>query len=409
MYLSSTRAAPRPQAAPSRATVPVSSTVIGLGIVSLVTDMSAEMVTAILPLYLVYSVGVGYAALGAVDGLYTAATAALRLAGGYLADRLGRPKAVAATGYALSALTKLGFPLAGASLSGIGLVIATDRAGKGIRTAPRDAMITAATPEPGLGRAFGVHRALDTAGALLGPIAAFGLVAVLAVGYSSVFVASFALGVVAVLILVFFVPTPTVPNAVRPSPLTGLALLRHRGVRRATTATAMLGVCTVGDMFLFLALQQRTGLPVAVLPLVPLGTALTFMATATTVGRLADRAGRWRVFLAGHLLLLVTYLLLAGIPGWPTAIAALVCHGVFYAATDGVLMAHVAPLIPAQLRATGLAVVQTAQALSRALGAVLFGLLAAATQLRPAFLIFAATLTVAIAIAAWLCRKEARS
>ncbi|GGK07555.1 MFS transporter [Pilimelia anulata] len=408
MYLSTTRAADRPATA-RRAAGRVSGTVVGLGLVSLVTDLSAEMVTAILPLYLVYRLGVGYAALGAIDGLYTGGTAVLRIAGGYLADRLGRPRAVAAVGYGLSALTKLALPAAGGSVAGIGMAIAVDRAGKGIRTAPRDAMITAATPPDLLGRAFGVHRALDTAGALLGPLLAFALVAWTAgAGYDAVFGVSFCLGLVGLFVLLFLVPMPgrVAAPGPPPGPSAALAALRGAAPRRLIGGAALLGLCTVGDMFLYLAVQQRFALPTGVLPLLPLGTALTFMLAAAPVGRLADRVGRWRVFLAGHGLLVVAYLLLAGLPGWPVALLALGCHGLFYAATDGVLMAHAATLVPASVRATGLSAVQTAQAVARAGGALAFGLLAQYGGLRAAFVLFALALVGALAAAGGLGRAR---
>ncbi|MFI9818708.1 MFS transporter [Saccharothrix variisporea] len=399
MYVSTTRSADagRP-AGRSRHAVP--ATVVGLGVVSLITDMSAEMVTAVLPLYLVYGLGVGYLQLGAVDGLYTGASAVLRLAGGYLADRLGRPKAVALAGYGLSAVTKLGFPLAGSSLPLIGGLIGVDRAGKGVRTAPRDAMITLATPSEGLGRAFGVHRAMDTAGALLGPLLAFGLLTLLVGDYTAVFAVSFCLGVVAVVVLAVFVrqPAGTVART-RVGLGAGLMLLRGRGLRRTFLVAALLGLFTVGDMFLFVGVQQTAGLPSGALPLLPLATALSFMALATPVGRLADRLGRWRVFLLGHVVLLVAYVLLAlALSGWVVAGLVLLAHGVFYACTDGVLMAHAAPLVPEALRATGLAIVQTGQAVARACGAVVFGAVAAGLALSPAFAVLAVALLVAVLV-----------
>ena len=286
MYVSSVRSG-TPEG--GRSHHKISATVIGLGVVSLITDVSAEMVTAVLPLYLVYGLGVGYLQLGAIDGLYTGATALLRLAGGHVADRLQRPKAVALFGYGLSALTKLGFPLAGSSVAGVGLVIGVDRAGKGIRTGPRDAMITLATPQDALGRAFGVHRALDTAGALLGPLVAFGLLSLLFADYTSVFVVSFCFAVIAVVVLALFVRQPAGTAVRRP----GLSwnVVRDRQVRRAILLTALLGVCTVGDMFLFVGVQKSAGLPAGVLPLLPLVTALTFMLAAAPVGKLADRVG----------------------------------------------------------------------------------------------------------------------
>ncbi|MBB5872422.1 MFS family permease [Allocatelliglobosispora scoriae] len=377
----------------------VPATVIGLGIVSLVTDASAEMVTAILPLYLVYGLGLGYLQLGLLDGLYTGATALLRLGGGHLADRWGRPKAVAVAGYGISALTKLAFPLVGASAAGIGATIAADRVGKGIRTAPRDAMITAATPPETLGRAFGVHRALDTAGALIGPLIAFALITLVAGGYDTVFVTSFCLGAIAVLILIFFVDVPGARPAVPIAVREGVRLLLRPELRRICLAAGLLGLLTVGDMFLFLAVQRSAGLPSELLPLLPLGTALTFMVAAIPVGRLADRLGRRRVFLAGHALLIGAYGFVAvGGAGWWVAGAALLLHGIFYAATDGVLMAQAGPLLPAELRASGLAVVQTVQALARSLGAVGFGFAAQAFALTWAFTGYAVALAAALGL-----------
>ncbi|WP_370948149.1 MFS transporter [Amycolatopsis sp. cg5] len=396
MYLSSVRSAVPPA---GKAVRPVSATVVGLGVVSLITDLSAEMVTAVLPLYLVYGLGVGYLQLGAIDGLYTGATAVLRLLGGHLADRLRRPKAVALTGYGLSALTKLGFPLAGSSVAALGLVIGVDRAGKGIRTGPRDAMITQATPADALGRAFGVHRALDTAGALLGPLLAFGLLSMLVMDYTAVFAVSFCLAVVAVLVLALFVRAPAAVPAIRPK--LSWAPLRDRDLRRVCVFAALLGLCTVGDMFLFVGVQRTTGLPSGVLPLLPLATALIFMVAAAPVGRLADKLGRWKVFLAGHVVLLAGYVLVASsLQGWFAATLVFLAHGVFYASTDGVLMAFAGPLVPEGLRATGLALVQTAQAVARAAGAVLFGVVANGLGLAPAFGLFALLLTGAIAAGA---------
>jgi MFS family permease len=398
MYVSSVRAG-TPEGDGRSSHHKISATVIGLGVVSLITDLSAEMVTAVLPLYLVYGLGVGYLQLGAIDGLYTGATALLRLAGGHLADRWQRPKAVALFGYGLSALTKLGFPLAGSSVAGLGLVIGVDRAGKGIRTGPRDAMITLATPPDGLGRAFGVHRALDTAGALLGPLVAFGLLSWLAMDYPSVFAVSFCFAVIAVVVLALFVRQPVGVAVRRP----GLSwnVLRDREVRRVVLIVALLGACTVGDMFLFVGVQKAAGLPTGVLPLLPLVTALTFMVAAAPVGKLADRAGRWKVFLAGHVVLFLVYVLVAvSWGGWVVALLVLLAHGVFYACTDGVLMAYVGPLVPEPVRATGLAIVQTGQALARALGAVLFGVAATGLSLAPAFGVFAALLAIAIVVGA---------
>lgn len=139
--------------------------------------------------------------------------------------------------------------------------------------------------------------------------------------------------------------------------------------------------------------------------MLPLGTAFTFLLAAAPVGRLADRAGRWRVFIGGHVLLLAAYLLV-GIATPVAALIVLALHGLFYAATDGVLMAHVGPLVPAELRATGLAGVQTVQALARAAGAVGVGAILQLTSVHSAFALLAALLTAAILIAARLGRAS---
>jgi len=182
--------------------------VLALGLVSLVTDVSSEMVTAVLPAYLVLGLHLSLAQYGVLDGLYTGATAVTRLLGGYLADRYQRRKLVAFVGYGLSAAAKVGL-LGATSSASIGAVIAADRTGKGIRTAPRDALIAHSVPERDLGQAFGVHRALDSTGAFLGPLAALGLLALAGTAdYQAVFVGSLCVAVLGLVLLVLFVREP---------------------------------------------------------------------------------------------------------------------------------------------------------------------------------------------------------
>ncbi|MFE5805834.1 MFS transporter [Streptomyces sp. NPDC056491] len=378
MYLSTSRASdiagdtPAPKG-PLRA---VPGTVFALGLVSLVTDVSAEMVTAVLPLYLMAGLGMSPLAFGALDGLHQGATAVLRLAGGRIADRTRRRKLVAGTGYALSAACKAALLFVATPWS-VAAVLAADRTGKGLRTAPRDALISLSVPPGEQGRAFGVHRALDTAGALLGPLAAFGILWVAVDGYEAVFTVSCCIAVLGVLLLALFVreaPAPA-PAPARPPLRPVRTLLRLPGLRRLCLTAAALGLFTVGDAFLYLLLQRRLELSAAFFPLLPVGTAAVFLLAALPVGRLADRLGRRRVFLCGHVLLLGScLLLLAPVPaGALLVVGVLAPLGLFYAATDGVLMAAAGPLLPAELRTTGLAVLQTAQALARFAGSLLFG------------------------------------
>jgi MFS family permease len=248
-----------------------------------------------------------------------------------------------------------------------------------LRTAPRDALISLATPADNLGAAFGVHRTMDTIGALLGPLFTFLLLTQIGIVAGPVFVVSACFAVVGLIVLVSFVREQAGKAAVTgppPSVKAGIGLLRELRFRRATLAAAVLGVATLSDAFVFILVQKSTGVPLGLLPLLPLGTALVFLLAATPLGVLADRIGRWPMFLLGHLVLLGVYLLLlAPSGGFPAAIAALLLHGLFYAATDGVLSAKVSALAPESLRGSALSVVQTGQALGRLASSVAFGLL----------------------------------
>jgi MFS family permease len=355
----------------------VAGNVLALGAVSLITDVSSEMVSAILPLYLAIGLGLGPALYGVVDGLYTGATALLRLVGGYLADRVRHRKLVAGVGYGMSALAKLGLLAAGSALPAIGAAVVADRAGKGLRTAPRDALITLSTPAGDLGRAFGVHRAMDSAGAFAGPLLAVAVLAASAQAYDAVFVTSFVVALIGVLVLVLFVrdrrgsrpPTGTV------TPRAALALLHRAPIRLLVFGAVLLGLSTIGDGFVYLLLQRRESLATGWFPLLAVGTSLAYLLLAIPLGALADRVGRTRVFLGGYAALLAVYLLLASPwAGPPALIVTLFLYGGFYAATDGVLMAVAGPLLPAALRTTGLALVQSGQAVAYLVSSVLFGL-----------------------------------
>ncbi|MFF3171133.1 MFS transporter [Streptomyces sp. NPDC057900] len=407
MYVADSRAGTpeNPAAAPSaggaarslagRRRPAVAPTVLALGAVSLITDVSSEMVTAVLPLYLVAGLGLSPLGFGLLDGIYNGFSALVRLVGGHLADRGGgRHKWVAGAGYALSAACRP-LLLVAQTLTPIGLILAADRTGKGLRTAPRDALISLSSTPENRGRAFGVHRAMDTAGALLGPLVAFLVLRATVDGYDAVFTVSFCVAVVGVLVLVLFVPggaatkdgsgrptgadadkgragTPALTalpvSAQRPAPTlrAALALLHRPELRRITVCALLLGLATVSDSFVFLLLQRRLGVPDRWFALLPLGTAAAFLLLAVPFGRLADRVGRWQVFLGGHGALLLAYaLLLSSWQGTATACAVLLLHGGFYAATDGVLMAAASESVPRELRSSGLALVQTGQALAR--------------------------------------------
>jgi MFS family permease len=417
-------AAPTGPAAPAGGATPagrasrVATTVLLLGVVSMLTDVSSESVAAVLPLYVTVVLGLSPFAYGVVDALYVGVSAAVRLLGGWLSDRVDRPKWVAFSGYALSAASRAALLPAAGFASVVGVVTA-DRIGKGIRTAPRDALITAASPPDALGRAFGTHRALDTLGALVGPLLAFAILAAIPLGFDVVFVVSFAVAVVGVAVLGLLVPdirrrdlvadhAPDAAPLAAPAARPRLRDLAVPGLGRLVLAAGLLGLLTVGDGFLYLVLQRRDGLAAEYFPLLYVGTSVTYLLLAVPLGRLADRVGRTRVFLAGHVVLLLAYLAAGGpVGGTAVTVAALLLLGVYYAATDGVVSAIAGQLAPPHLRATGIAAVQTAVVAGRAGASLLFGLVWALTARDVAVLAFAGGLVVAIAVAAVLLRGVA--
>ena len=388
MY-TSVRDRPAPPDATVDTTAPpaprVDGNVVGLGVTSALTDVSSEMVNSILPLYLV-SLGFGPVAFGVFDGIYQGMTVLLRLAGGVLADRTRRYKEVAGFGYLLSALCKLGL-LAVTSAAAVAAFLMADRTGKGIRTAPRDALIAHSSPPGRMATSFGIHRALDTAGALAGPLLAYVLLDVTSNDYDAVFITSFCIALIGFAVLGCFVENrhpqaegdtaTAAAGSFTASVRAAVGLLHLRPFRRVVVAGCLLGLVTVSDAFIYLTLKNQTGMRMYLFPLLFAGTMVGYLILAIPFGRLADRVGTRPVFLGGHVLLGGAYLMLLqadGGVGLVEVAPVLVLLGSYYAATDGVLAAMASAAVPAGLRASGLALVSTFGAGVRLAGSVAFGL-----------------------------------
>lgn len=384
----------------------VPRTVLLLGLTSLLTDVSSEMVAAVLPLYLVSVAGFAPVAVGVVDGVQRGGAALVALVGGVLGDRTGRHHRVATAGYGTSAVARALLAVGGTAGAAVGGAVLLDRLGKGIRTAPRDAMISLSTPQEDLGTAFGVHRAMDTTGALLGPLIAFALLAAAPGAYGTVWLVSLCAALLGVGVIALLVRPPVVAAPAAPAKVRTLTreVLHDARVRRLAAVAALLGLTATSDAFVYLALRDRVGVGVATFPLLFLGTALVYMALAVPAGRLADRVGRGRVLLGGSALMVgVDALLLAG--GGPvTVVLALALLGAGYAATDGVLAALASAMLPEGVRGTGLSVVGTASSASRLLGSVLFGAAWTAFGLTAALEAFAVAVVLALALSASLLR-----
>jgi MFS family permease len=347
------------------------SAVAALGLTSFFTDISTEMVTAVLPLFLVLHIGFDVADFGFFDGALAAATLVLLLAGGALADRWRRPKPVAFAGYALSAIARFGLVVTSAPI----LWLFGDRVGKGLRVAPRDALIAHSADRASVASAFAVHRMLDTAGAMLGPLIAFVVLWAVPGDFTLVFTISLIAAVVG--LVVFWVGVPDArAQGSSSGPRLRLRDLEARGaVGRLSAAGALLGGATVSDGILYLIIWRTGDLDPSMFPLLFVGSALAYLVVAMPVGRLADRVGRVRLLVPAHIPLLGAYLVLALADAMttPLILVVLMLHGFYFAMTDGIYAAAAAAITPAAARATGIATVTFGVAVGRFCASAAFG------------------------------------
>jgi MFS family permease len=395
----------------SRLSVP--RNVVMLGMVSLLTDVSAEMVATVLPLYLVFTLGANPLALGAIDGTYRGAAALVQVASGFAADRWRRPKEVAGAGYGISAIGKVALVAAGNTIGGIGAIVAFDRIGKGIRTAPRDALISLSSSRAGLATAFGVHRAMDSAGAMLGPLIAFGILLAAPARFDAVFVVSTLFAILGLAVLALTVqgkPKRASHEKNAPSLRAAAGLLHDRRFALLLVAAIGLSLASVSDALIYVGLQRKIDFEPAVFPLLYVITAVAFMGLAIPVGQLADRVGRVPVLLAGYALLFVVYgALLMSSMGYGLLVICLIGLGGYFAATEGVLAALAGAILPEQLQASGMGMLTTVVSIGNLLSSLAFGALWFGLGLRNAVFVFGAGLVLAIAVAVPLLLRSQRA
>ena len=269
-------------------------TVVVLGLVSLLNDASSEMITPLLPIFLTATLGAGPAIVGLVEGLAEATSSVLKLVAGRLADRGVDAKSLVVAGYGLSNATR---PLIGlaAAWSSVLLLRFLDRVGKGFRTAPRDALIAGATHAADRGRAFGFHRSMDHAGAVIGPLLAFALLS-MQVDLKHVFLASVVPGLLVLLLLTFGLPRGQ-PFVAPPRASFSWRSL-HGRLRAMILAAGWLALASVPEAFVVLW-AVSAGLAVHWVPLVWAAASLAKMVIAMPAGIVSDRLGRIPVLLGG--------------------------------------------------------------------------------------------------------------
>ena len=325
-----------------------------LGFVSLLMDISSEMIHSLLPLFLVTGLGASALTVGAIEGLGQSTALIIKVFSGALSDYLGNRKNVVLFGYAMGAATKPVFALA----SGVGMIFSAkiiDRFAKGIRSAPRDALIADLTPKAILGSAFGLRQSLDTVGAILGPLTAVGLMLLWANDFRAVFWMAVIPGALAALLFAVGIKEPT---RAATEPRARLNPITRSNLKRMSLpfwwVTAIGGIFTLArfsEAFLVLRAEQ-TGAALALVPLVMVVMNLVYASTAFPFGKLSDKMSHRSLLMIGLFVLFAADLVLANSTHWSGVMIGVALWGVHMGMTQGLLATMVASAAPEDLRGT---------------------------------------------------------
>jgi len=323
-----------------------------LGFVSMLMDISSEMVHSLLPMFMVTVLGTSVFTVGVIEGLAESTALIVKVFSGALSDYLGKRKGLAVFGYALGALTKPLFAIA----SGTSAVVTArllDRVGKGIRGAPRDALVADIAPSHLRGAAFGLRQSLDTVGAFTGPLIAVGLMLLWSNDFRAIFWVAVVPGLLAVALLLFGVREPERHvRELRTNPI------RRENLRRlgrpywwVVIIGAVFTLARFSEAFLVLRAQQ-SGVAMALVPLVMVAMNLVYAASAYPFGKLSDRISHSTLLAAGLVVLISADLVLASGNHWTTMLAGVALWGIHMGMTQGLLAAMVADTAPSDLRGT---------------------------------------------------------
>jgi MFS family permease len=345
-----------------------------LGFVSLFMDISSEMIHGLLPVFLTSVLGASAEMVGLIEGVGEATASILKLFSGWVSDRLGKRKALAVIGYGLATLSKPLFALATTS----SLVLAarfSDRVGKGIREAPRDAMVADMVPTGLRGAAYGLRQALDTVGAFTGPLTAIVLMATLHDNFRLIFWLALIPGLIAVAVLLVAVREPPHEAVATQAPL------KISDLKTLDTAYwivvgigAVLTLARFSEAFLILR-AQTAGLSLALAPLVLVIMNIVYSLSAYPLGALSDKADRKLMLIAGFATLIVSDIVLAVAPNLIAVMAGVALWGLHMGMTQGLLAALVADKAPANLRATSFGVFNFVSGVALLLASLIAGAL----------------------------------
>jgi MFS family permease len=332
------------------------------GLVSFFMDVSSEMIYPLVPLFLANVLGVNKSVIGLIEGIAESTASLLKVFSGWFSDRIGNRKWLMAAGYGISTLSRPIVALATGWQHVMGSRF-MDRFGKGVRTAPRDAIIAESSEKTHLGRAFGFHRSMDTMGAVVGPAIAFFLLGIFSNNYRIVFWLSMIPGAIAVLLIILFITEKKkvpLPHAERPK-----LTLKHFDWRFKffLVIATLFAIGNSSDVFLILRAQQ-TGISTVMIPVVYLLFNLIYSLSAIPAGIAADRFGKKRVILLGFVLFAILYYGFA-VAKDTTAIWVLFAfYGLFMGLTEGIQKAFLATIIPQDFKATAFGIYNTAVGLA---------------------------------------------
>ena len=362
-------------AAPPAATPRLPAGIWVLGFVSLLMDISSEMIHALLPLFMVGTLGMGVALVGLLEGLAEATALILKVFSGVISDWFGRRKPLAVLGYGLGAATKPLFALA----TGPGLIFTArllDSVGKGIRGAPRDALVADIAPPEQRGAAFGLRQSLDTVGAFVGPLLAVALMLLWANDFRAVFAVAVVPALLAVLLLMVGVREPARPaGAARSNPISRANLKRlPRAYWWVVGVGAVFTLARFSEAFLVLRAEQL-GMALALVPLVMVAMNVVYSLTAYPFGKLSDRVSHHGLLLAGLSVLVAADVVLAVSTHWVGLLLGVALWGVHMGMTQGLLAAMVAAQAPADLRGTAFGFFNLVSGVALLAASVLAGLL----------------------------------
>ena len=386
----------------TRTRIPAS--IWALGFVSLLMDVSSELIHSLLPVFMVTVLGASVFAIGLIEGAAEATALMVKVFSGALSDYLGRRKALALLGYGLGALSKPLFALASSS----GMVLGArliDRVGKGIRGAPRDALVADIAPQALRGAAFGLRQSLDTVGAFLGPLLAMALMVLWANDFRAVFWVAAIPAALSVLLLIFGVREPVQRRMGK-----GSNPIRKENLRRLSGAYwwvvgigAAFTLARFSEAFLILRAQQG-GLPIAATPLVLIGMNLVYALSAFPFGKLSDSASHVKMLAWGLALLIAADLVLAWSNHWGWIWTGISLWGLHMGITQGLLATMVAEVAPEDLRGTAYGLFNLISGVAMLLASVFAGLLW--DNFGAPFTFIASALFSALALAAMMFRRQ---